>query len=136
MHPPSKSLPWLFTLTVAVAASLSGAVSAQSINADSQDLRVCASRTLESGREIEVVAPAQASSSLERAGFMVSACKGSASATTLRESWRDGVCETAARRDEFVQAQAEKVFGLRPSVLCALAEIEAGAWVKPRSDSQ
>ncbi|MXO57688.1 hypothetical protein [Pontixanthobacter gangjinensis] len=86
------------------------------------------------GQAFRIVVAARDVKNLEVNGFSVVDCKVADLATAVRRGgWRDEICELASAGNEAVQNQLERVYGVRPSILCGSAELVAGAWERGRS---
>ncbi|MCK0127532.1 hypothetical protein [Erythrobacter sp. F6033] len=88
----------------------------------------CLAREAADGRKVAVIAPVQSAPTLIAKGFAVESCERNFAGVGQRRKWRDEICELASEPDAHFQAQAEKIMGERPAVLCAMAEIVSSPW--------
>ena len=81
------------------------------------------------GQPFRIVTGESVVGSLEAKGFERVECSVADLVTAgKRGSWRDEICTMAATGNVSVQNQLERALGERPAVLCAAAEMVAGAW--------
>lgn len=88
----------------------------------------------ESARSILV--PAINVPAMRAKGFINDDCARRFRSITQRRAWRDNICKYAAEQSEVLQKQYEAQFGERPAVLCGMAELVVGQWVRGRGDRE
>lgn len=92
---------------------------------------VCMARVLKDGTRLTIVAPDTQLKTLLKYGFVVELCAARFAESGSQEmSFRDEMCEITASQPERVQELVEERYGLRPSVLCGMAELALGQWVR------
>ena len=129
----AKTSPMLGTLGIVLALSLGGPslpVLAQGQRlVEGQDF-VCMARTRDEAGEktTRIVVPARSHEVMQAKGFETFDCDAGGFPRAEQARFRDEVCGITADQPEGMQQQLEGVFGERPAVLCAMAEIVVGEW--------
>lgn len=133
MSNPTKMPTKLGTIGIVIVVSLGGtsmpAMAQGKELVEGQDY-VCMARTREEAGEktTRIVVPAPSIEFMQAKGFAEFDCIRGGFPPVQQVKFRDEICEITADQPEGMQQQLEGVFGERPAVLCAMAEIVVGEW--------
>lgn len=123
----------LGTIGIVIVASLGGtsvpAVAQGQRLVEGQDY-VCMARTRDDAgeRTTRIVVLTPSVQLMRSRGFAEFGCVQGGFPPAQQIEFRDEICEITADQPEGMQQQLEAVFGERPAVLCAMAEIVVGEW--------
>lgn len=81
-----------------------------------------------------ILVPAINVEAMKAKGFVIDDCTRRFRSVAQRRAWRNRICKYAAEQSEVMQRQYEAQFGERPAVLCGMAEMIIGQWVRGQGD--
>ncbi len=108
----------------------SSPVMAQSGTSTSNTAPVCMVRASASGDELVIVLPTKDVGSMEAKGFSLVPCNQKFGSQARLEAYRDSICTISSNLTEEQQQKFEQARGERPAVLCGMAEVTIGQWVR------
>jgi hypothetical protein len=91
----------------------------------------CMARQLDSragARPFAVLVPRSMVETIGKAGYAPVPCANVFASVEEQRKFRDMICDFVATRADDQQDQFERGSGLRPNVLCAMAEAAVGPW--------
>ena len=107
-------------------------VAAQSATAPRNPVCLVRPSINESVAPSRVIAPKASQESLEKKGFVEFTCGRAGFTRQEQLRFQDFVCRIAVEETEGTQRQFEYIFGERPAILCAMAELALGEMPKKR----
>lgn len=127
--PKSLTLGLAGAITLVLAGTLaSPSTSAQPAASQGPDEAVCMVRATPDGRPMPIILPAVSESAMQAQGFVVAPCQEVFPGVASRRAYRNQVCRMASLWREELQRRFEEARGVRPAVLCGMAEQVIGQW--------
>mgnify|MGYP006910663630 CR=1 FL=1 len=106
---------------------------AQSSQNEERSAMRCMIRILPDETTFPIIVQASNTSAMRAQGYEATPCRNVFPTAESRERWRDQICQiTSTWRDE-LQRNFEEVRGVRPAVLCGMAEQAVGQWQRVES---